>query len=83
MATEFDRIKAVIEKEKKAEMESRVRKDQLTQEESRVYQSVSEEIGKTVSSAEEVDEITKEMEAKIISNINEIKKVLDEEGRAY
>ena len=83
MATDFDRIKQTVESEKRKKVQGEARIESLNEEEKRILEKLSEQLGKPIGSVEEVIQERDILQNKISSDIDEMKKILDEEGVSY
>lgn len=76
----FVKIKRIVEQEKNKKVSGEARLQSLNEEKQRIFKQIEQELGKSVSSVEEVEAISAELETQIKNDISEMLKVLKSEG---
>lgn len=83
MATEFERIKRAVEIEKDKKIKGEARISSFQEEETRIYQAASAQLEQEINGIGQMEKISQEMKEDIETKINEMKKILEEEGVQY
>lgn len=78
--TKFTKIKRMVEEERDKKMRGEARLSSLQEEQTRIFNQINEEAGKEVSSVAEAEDICASLKSEIQSDIEEMERVLKEEG---
>lgn len=80
MATQFERIKNEIDKQKEKKMRGEARESSLLEENKRVLEEVNDVLDEPVKDSEEGEKVQKELEQGIKTDVDKIASILDDEG---
>ena len=80
MATQFERIKMAVDREKQNKIKFEARLDALKEEEERIKQEASEVLGMDVTSPEQIEKEVEALKEDIEAQINKVAETLEREG---
>lgn len=83
MSTEFTRMKNAAEDQKRKKMQGEARIQSLEEEEKRIYTTASQEANQTLAKKEDIADKIQQLTERVVSIMEEARKIFEEEGVTY